>query len=114
MSHADSQKYRIEAEGDKGVIQQVSYLLISYFFARFLVGLATPLTWTMRPSQLLLGSSETKRSGRSRTRMISIAGTPNPLTKTTKWSLICSIMKKSKKDSFLESRNTLIQYTEEN
>lgn len=37
-------KYRIEAEGDKGVIQQVSYLVISYLFARFLVALATPLT----------------------------------------------------------------------
>jgi hypothetical protein len=42
-------KYRIEAEGDKGVIQQVSYLVISYLFARFLVALATPRTWMMRP-----------------------------------------------------------------
>lgn len=107
-------KYRIEAEGDKGVIQQVSYLVISYLFARFLVALVTPLTWTMRPSQLSLGKRRPKRSGPSRTRRISTDGTPRPLMKTTKWNPICSIMKKSKKDSFLASRNMLTPYTEAN
>ena len=43
MSQADSIKYKIEAEGDKGVIQQVSYfpLCLILFLFRFLVALET-------------------------------------------------------------------------
>ena len=76
MSHADSLKYKIEAEGDKGVIQQVSYEVI-YLFARFLVDLAILLTWMTRPSPLWQDSNETRKSVKSKTRTSSIVGTPS-------------------------------------
>jgi len=112
MSQADSIKYKIEAEGDKGVIQQVSYL-ISFNFYRFLVASETLLTWMMRLLQRWSDSRKIRNKEPNRIRRSLIDGIQRRSMKNTSWRATCLIMKRSRKDSFSVSKSTLTQSTEE-